>query len=161
MECLRAHRIFCLTAGATMALLLWAPASRAAAMPVVPDFGVPGFSVGLGTYKAPHGAKSSSGAYSLLQYQIASFQGEIDYGFTGKNYFLGAVDYLYRVPTAEKITQTRISLGAGMTTFRTIPGKLKPSRARMSWPRSGSFAPTGRTQIRSSGRENRICLRSE
>jgi hypothetical protein len=125
MECLRAHRFFCLTAGAAIAILLWAPASVAGPLPGLPDLGIGSFSLGLGVYQAPSGAKSHSGTYGLARYEVSTFELEVDYGLSKQNYFLGAADYLYKLPTAEGITQTAIAFGGGLTYVANDAGSGK------------------------------------
>ena len=90
-------------------------------------YGIPGmdigtFSVGLGAYKAPGDAVSEDGWYALGRYEMSSFEFEVDFGVGDHSFFLGAADYLYRVPTAEGITQTGFSIGGGITFVSSDPG---------------------------------------
>lgn len=109
---------------ALLAVFLSFPSyASAQTFPSVPGIDIGTFSLGAGLYQAPSGADSDSGLYGLARYEISSFEFEIDYGLTGKNFFLGAADYLYYFPTAEGITKTAISLGGGITFVSDDPSK--------------------------------------
>ncbi len=81
-----------------------------------------GFSMGAGAYQAPDEALSDSGLYSFARYEMDQFAFEIDYGVSDQDFFLGAADYLYRLPTAGGITQTEIAIGGGITFINNDPG---------------------------------------
>jgi hypothetical protein len=80
------------------------------------------FSMGAGAYQAPDEAMSDSGLFSFARYELTSFAFEIDYGMTDQDFFLGAADYLYHLPTAGGITQTEIAVGGGVTFINNDPG---------------------------------------
>ena len=79
------------------------------------------FSVGSGAYQAPDDAISDSGVYSFARYEISQFEFEIDYGLSDQGFFLGAVDYLYSIPTAEGVTRAEVALGGGLTFVNDDP----------------------------------------
>jgi len=115
-------RIASLSVVATATFFVMAGASPAAPLPGVGTI-MPGrFSLGLGAYQAPSGAESDSGCYALARYEISAFELEVDYGCSDRNFFLGAADYMYYLPTAEGITQTAIGFGAGVTFVTDDPG---------------------------------------
>jgi hypothetical protein len=121
MNCLNRVRIPVLAACAAMIFLSLASESMALPIPGLSTLTPGRFSVGGGMYQAPNAAKSDSGVYALARYEISNFEFEIDYGIN-QNFFLGAADYIYNVPTAEGITQTAISFGAGLTAVGSDPG---------------------------------------
>jgi hypothetical protein len=122
MNRLNRVRIPVLAAFAAMLFLLLASESMASPLPGLSSLTPGRFSVGGGMYQAPNAAKSDSGIYALARYEISNFEFEIDYGVSNQNFFLGAADYVYKIPTAEGITQTEISVGAGLTAVGSDPG---------------------------------------
>ena len=104
-----------ITALATVIALASAVPAHAQSLGMIPgaDFGT--FSVGAGFFNAPDAESDESGLYGLVRLEISTFAVEIDYTLDGSNSLLGAIDYLYYIPTAEMITQTTVAVGAGYT----------------------------------------------
>lgn len=87
-----------------------------------PGIRMGGFSTGLGFYQSPNDdAISDSGMYSFARLEVSDFALELDYGFSDLNFFIGTVDYMYRVPMASGITQTEVSFGGGLTIVNNDP----------------------------------------
>jgi len=105
------------------------------------------FSMGLGAYQAPNEAISDSGVYTFARYEISNFEFEIDYGFSDHEFFLGAADYLYQIPTASGITQTDVALGGGVTFINNDPS-LDKARFGPNILGQVRFADTMAVQLR-------------
>jgi hypothetical protein len=123
-------RIITLAVGALLIMLV--PAGEAeAGIGLMPGGDMGGFSIGSGAYQAPDDAVSDSGIYSFARYELDQFAFEIDYGLTDQPFFLGTVDYLYRIPTAEGVTGAEVALGGGLTFVNDDPvldsSKLGPN----------------------------------
>jgi hypothetical protein len=94
---------------------------KAQGLDLVPGADIGGFSIGTGAYQAPDEATSDSGVYSFARYEIGQFEFEIDYGLTDEQFFLGAADYLFSIPTAEGVTGAKVALGGGVTFVNSDP----------------------------------------
>jgi len=94
---------------------------KAQGLDLVPGADLGGFSIGTGAYQAPDEASSDSGVYSFARYEMGQFEFEIDYGFTDEQFFLGAADYLFSMPTAEGVTGASVALGGGLTFVNSDP----------------------------------------
>ena len=108
--------------GISVLLLLAAPAmGQNFDLGLMPGGDMGRFSIGAGAYQAPNDAISDSGLYGLVRYEIDQFEFEIDYGLTDQQFFLGAADYLFNIPTAEGVTQTAVAIGGGLTFVNNDP----------------------------------------
>jgi len=184
---MKSSGLFLIVSVSILVFFLYAPPSYAQ-IPGVPgigmgipvqDFG--SFSIGFGGYKSPKGeAKKISGDgegdgeevteepnedigyYLLARYEMAKFQAEVDYGLIEPNFFLGAVDMLYKLPTAEGVTKTGIDLGFGISAINKDP-KLEDSHFGANALTKVTLADTLTAQLRydyffGSGQTNLITL---
>lgn len=117
-----ARLIVLVALGSLMWLVFTAPVpAQGLGLGLAPGFTGGGFSTGVGFYQAPNEAKSDSGMFSFVRYEFSTFEIEIDYGLSDSDFFLGTLDYLYYVPTAEGITRTEVALGGGLTFVNQDP----------------------------------------
>ncbi len=129
-----------------MFIFLSAPAS-AQGLPGASRADIGRLSTGIGFYEAPDGAISDSGFYALARLEVSSFKFEIDYALDDPNFFLGAIDYLYYIPTSEGITQTAVAFGAGYT-FMNSDAAFDSSKSGLNVLGQVRIADTIEAQVR-------------